>query len=426
MEITLPTVRNTLRKALGFESFTARFIERIIPDTDVETAAISRDGTLCYNPSFANEYIKSEADLFSLIFHETLHHVFGHFIYNTGPIENIAADAIINAAISVIYCDHSFHGDLFQRLYPKHGLPAILRPNSDLGNSALKQLYESLYNSRRYYPQKDITTGELIRMLRIILPKEQRIQVLFLGDHSQRTQAELPAETVASFAGDIKQSLKNAGSRAGHCKILTNLLVEVLDSRISLSHKLLEQYTTKQKLDRFKERGQVRQRTTSPIPLHPSKRDMTMLAAGCWPGYFHNRHSRPTCTHTGLAIYLDVSGSVREHLPAIIGVIGKLSSEIPTLYLFSNAVVETTMKDLIRGNISSTGGTDFDCIAESIIDKNYDKAVIITDGYASLSSGLSDELKKRKTAILTILFGRCTHSPDLEAFGETIKLDDIH
>jgi len=30
MEISLSTVRNVLRKALGFESFTARFIERII------------------------------------------------------------------------------------------------------------------------------------------------------------------------------------------------------------------------------------------------------------------------------------------------------------------------------------------------------------------------------------------------------------
>ena len=81
MEITLPTVRNTLRKALGFESFTARFIERIVPDPAIETASISNDGTLSYNPLFVNESIKTEADLFSLIFHEILHHVFGHFIY---------------------------------------------------------------------------------------------------------------------------------------------------------------------------------------------------------------------------------------------------------------------------------------------------------------------------------------------------------
>lgn len=426
MELTLSSIRTILRKALGFESFTARFIERTTPDPNVETAAISKDGTLSYNPSFVNETIKSEADLFSLIFHETLHHVFGHFIYKAGPIENIAADAIINATISVLYSDHSSRGELFQRLYPHTGLPAILRPNSNLGNSALQELYETLYNSRRFYHQQKMSTGELIRILRIILPKGQTLSVLFLGDHTGWEQADLPAEMIASIAGDIKQSLKHARGNAGYSNVLKSLFVEVLDSRISLSHKLLERYTTKQKLDRFKERGQVRQRTTSPIPLNPSKRDMTLLAAGCWPGYFHNRHSRPSPHNTGCSIYLDVSGSVQDHLPAIIGVIAKLSSEIPTLYLFSNTVVEITMKDLMRGNISSTGGTDFDCIAESIIEKNYDKAVIITDGYASLSSGLADELKKRKTAILTILFGGCTYCPDLKAFGDTINLDDIH
>lgn len=426
MEITLPTVRTVLRKALGFESFTARFIERIIPDPSVETAAISKDGTLSYNPSFVNESIKSEADLFSLIFHETLHHVFGHFIYKTGPIENIAADAIINAAISVLYSDHSSEGELFQRLYPHTGLPAILRPNSDLGNSALQELYETLYNSRRYYHQPKISTGELIRILRIILPKGQTLSVLFLGDHTGREQANLPAETIASIAGDIKQSLKHARGNAGYSNVLKSLFVEVLDSRISLSHKLLERYTTKQKLDRFKERGQVRQRTTSPIPLNPSKRDMTLLAAGCWPGYFHNRHSRPSQHNTGCAIYLDVSGSVQEHLPAIIGVIAKLSSEIPTLYLFSNTVVETTMKDLIRGAISTTGGTDFDCIAESILEKNYDKAVIITDGYARLGSDLSEELKTRNTSILTILFGGRDNCHEFETFGDVVQLKDIH
>ena len=42
MEITLPTVRNILRKALGFESFTARFIERIIDEAE-RLIAVSPD-----------------------------------------------------------------------------------------------------------------------------------------------------------------------------------------------------------------------------------------------------------------------------------------------------------------------------------------------------------------------------------------------
>jgi len=426
MEITLSTVRNVLRKALGFESFTARFIERVRADPSIETAAINKDGTLSYNPGFVENYVKTPPDLFSLIFHETLHHVFGHFIYKAGPLENIAGDAIINATISQIYEDHSAHGDLFQRFYPRTGIAGLLRPKSDLRNSHLHKVYEALYREQRYHSGYKMSTGELIQTLRIILPTSPILSITFLGSHDSRQETGLPADTIASIAADIKQSLKNASNRSGYSEVLEQLLVEVLDSRLSLSRKLLGRYTTKRKIDRFRKQGKEYRRTTSPIPLLPSKRDMVLLAAGLWPAYFHNRHARLSQRNTGIAIYLDVSGSVNSYLPEIVGAIAKLSEEIPTLYLFSNQVVETTMKDLIRGNIETTGGTDFNCVARSIIEKNFDKAVVVTDGYASLGNELSEELKKRKVSILTLLFGGRQDCPEFEPFGEVVQLDEMH
>jgi uncharacterized protein with von Willebrand factor type A (vWA) domain len=84
------------------------------------------------------------------------------------------------------------------------------------------------------------------------------------------------------------------------------------------------------------------------------------------------------------------------------------------------------MKDLIRGNIETTGGTDFNCVARSIIEKNFDKAVVVTDGYASLGNELSEELKKRKVSILTLLFGGRQDCPEFEPFGEVVQLDEMH
>lgn len=425
MDITLSTVRSVLRKALGFESFTARFIERVTPDASCGTAAISRDGALSYDPAFIEKYIKTPEDLFSLIFHETLHHVFGHFIYSTGPIENIAADAVINATISQIYSDHSANGDLFQRLYPATGLPGMLRPKSNLRNSSLQQVYEALYRSHRHFPDNKMSTGELIRTLRIILPKSTAVSFTLLGSHGTGHASALPSETAASIAADIKHSLRNQGRQGDYSQALESLLIEVLDSRLSLSRKLLEKYTTKRKLDRFKEQGQEHQRSTSPIPLFPSKRDMVLLAAGCWPGYFHNRHQRPAAKQTGLAIYLDVSGSVKEHLPDILGAIAKLGGEVTTIYLFSNQVVETTLKDLVRGNIKTTWGTDFNCIARSIIEKNLDRAVVITDGYANLNTELAEELKSQRVSVLTILFGVRRDCPEFQPFGDIVQLEEV-
>jgi len=128
----------------------------------------------------------------------------------------------------------------------------------------------------------------------------------------------------------------------------------------------------------------------------------------------------------GIAIYLDVSGSVNDYLPEIIGVIMKLQNKLSTVFLFSNAVVEMPVKKLILGQIETTYGTDFDCIAQSIIENQYDKAVVITDGYASLSEDLSKKLKKQKVRILTILFDGKDDCPEFESFGEVVQLDDLH
>ena len=63
MIITLETVRQILRETLGFESFTARFIERVMEDNNCETASISKKGTLTYNLEFVSEYASLSNEL---------------------------------------------------------------------------------------------------------------------------------------------------------------------------------------------------------------------------------------------------------------------------------------------------------------------------------------------------------------------------
>jgi len=154
----------------------------------------------------------------------------------------------------------------------------------------------------------------------------------------------------------------------------------------------------------FKELFQDRRIDVSPIPIHPSKRDLVLLAAGVWPCYFHNRLSKPQARDRGLAIYLDVSGSVNEYLPKILGVLRSLRNELTTIFQFSNKVIDTSFESLLKGNIRTTYGTDFDCIAQHILGHSFDKAAIITDGYASMSDDLKKQLKKHGPVTLTILF----------------------
>ena len=102
-----------------------------------------------------------------------------------------------------------------------------------------------------------------------------------------------------------------------------------------------------------------------------------------------------------------------------------LQKEIITIFQFSNMVVETKFSELLKGNIQTTYGTDFNCIAQSILERGFDKAIIITDGYASMTDELQHQLLKQKLSTLTILFDNADKCDVFEPFGEIIQLENI-
>ena len=124
-------------------------------------------------------------------------------------------------------------------------------------------------------------------------------------------------------------------------------------------------------------------------------------------------------------MYLDVSGSVNQHLPEIIGLLRSLRAELMSIFLFSNKVVEVPFRTLLAGQVQTTYGTDFDCIAEHVLTNRFDKAVILTDGYASMPKENQEQLKGRKFGALTVLFGGRTDSPEFEALGDVVQFDEV-
>ena len=94
MEITLETVRQTLRRAFGRDSFIASFIKNVQPAEDCPTASIDAHGVMRYSSAFVHKYVTDERDLFSLITHELMHPMFGHFVYGNGPLEGRTPAAI--------------------------------------------------------------------------------------------------------------------------------------------------------------------------------------------------------------------------------------------------------------------------------------------------------------------------------------------
>ena len=358
-----------LKKALGFNSFVASFIKEVSEDNSHPTAGITKDGKLVYNPEFVEEYVACKEDLFSLIFHELLHPMFGHFIYGCSELENIAADAIINAVISTVFAKNSSYGNLFRKTHQPKGLDGIMRPDSELFNSRYRKVYTMLYHN--YMGKDSLTTGKLIQTLKILTQSDNLSTILLIGSHNgcKEDSETLPEEVLTKFAEEFRKSAKSILSKkAGTNHLLIKLFVEALQTHLSIKKLLLQKFSTKRKVDNFKELFQDRRIGVSPIPINPSKRDIILLSAGIYPSYFHNKVSKSITTNRGLAIYLDVSGSVNSYLPKILGILKNLRKEITTIFQFSNKVVETSLESLLRGNINTTYGTDFDCIAQSILE----------------------------------------------------------
>ena len=68
---------------------------------------------------------------------------------------------------------------------------------------------------------------------------------------------------------------------------------------------------------------------------------------------------------------------------------------------------------------------DFDGIAQSILERNFDKAIVITDDYASMNDELKTQLKVHGLKALTVLFGGMTQCEDFQSFGDAVELEDI-
>ena len=77
----------------------------------------------------------------------------------------------------------------------------------------------------------------------------------------------------------------------------------------------------------------------------------------------------------------------------------KIGSQV---YIFSNEVSEITLAELKDGKLSSTGGTDLDCVAEHSLKNKFKRVLILTDGYFNIENGLKKIFMKETEIFFAI------------------------
>lgn len=421
--IDTATVMSILQRRFGMNSFiSTSFIQRVEESSEempqVTTCAVDGDGTLWWSRPFFEKHINTPNKLEELLFHELLHHVFGDLTRSPDYLHNFAADIVINSVVGRTLG----HCDLMKSFYGPKVLPiaGLLRPESFIRADAkkLKPIYQTVWgfwNDRgkpayqRRNQHADLEAGfhsvpELLDVLRILLSRYGGKRVALLGGHGHRghqkvgsggagedrtdagDDGEMDAEVRAQLGGELRTYLEEACKKAGFGDTIMDMVIQTIKTKSTLLTKLLEEFAIDSELSEVKQYFNVRVTKRAVFPRSSmGRRDAVLLGAGVTPLFWSVDRIRQKQQKRGIAIYVDVSGSVFHDLPRICGLIHAMRKEVDAIYEFSNQVHKTTTQELGSGKIHTTGGTDYDCIVEHAVQHSHRKVIVVTDGYAGLS-----------------------------------------
>jgi hypothetical protein len=384
---------------------------------------------IVFNEDFCSQF--DTKALAGVLFHELLHHIMRHLELPNFPdpkLANIVADAFINRTIA--QTEPSLVG-FARKFYKEDESPELfLRPRSKPTDLMDKQIYRHLYKG-------NVSETDLYDYLDRRVPKQKCISVVLVGGHGDEGQSQPGAGEVGEEGGDnpliqakgqgdnplskedvpelvreIKDKLRQrdsnlSGQLAGHFdKLLQDFIrVNKLDRNATMEEAFRLSLVDSMKADLLNDvLGSVQESGSQSVlmPERPARSDMILTAMGVPVFFWKNPdYMEP---QGDVRVYVDVSGSVSGYQDWIYGVILALEEYLYTnIYLFSNDVAEVTVGEFAEGKVVSTYGTDFNCVLNHILEHNVEKAVVVTDGYASASQDLVAKVKEKQVEIFSVV-----------------------
>lgn len=409
------------------------------------TAAVvnTKPYTLLFGKKFMEENMQSYEDCVYILSHELTHLVLDHFAKDIRDefddlqlgqkAAHIIVDCQVNATVTNSLVDEKYL-EFIKRFYTKDEMPyCFFRPDGIAPTEKLQKVHEKLYSI------DGITNKELIESLMDWFKEKQNelddmIKNL-LGNHrdllkdkgqggnedlsdltkavaddflkkqeENRKEQEKRDENQYSKEGESKENdEKKDGTAAGRGgplrKEYFKQVSETIEYNKSILNKLKKASIVNpasriyKAIDSYTPKRSVR----SVVPNFHDRRTISIFSTGRLPIF----HKTPTIGSNMITpCYLDVSGSQNHVIPHMLQVVNKLKTKIGNLvYCFSTEVVPTKLHKLIKGEIQTTGGTDFNPVIRHLLDNNFRSAVILTDGEAYLDPKLSQEIVRRNVDI---------------------------
>jgi hypothetical protein len=445
--------------AATFEMETLCRLAGIKASREIHSAAVEcrYRPRLLLNPDFIDQYCKRDEHLFLLVMHELWHVILAHTrLYPRATLaHNIAFDAIINAALARQFCAPEYRG-FFEAINPADKFPScLLRPPvgwpthpeyTEVGPPGTRRLLERLYppnNVDRWVPP---LYEEILNLLRRdALQKMANGEVwiveepFLLGDHDTPTQSGQRAED--QFFKDVLKRVAATwppppsmpGRRSpdgvyGEWSTVLGLSTE--QARRVFSRVL--QRCLGPRLGRERRRLRAPVMGTTGVGVIPNARDRMVPARQqlgvqgvLWnlPGIIR---ARVPDVPSKAFIYLDVSGSMSNMLPYLLGLLlPYVSRGFADVFQFSTTVEPMPLPDIRKAQLRTTRGTDINCVLDHILATTMQihRILILTDGYTGVPSDeLIGQVKDKGLRVHIVLPAESAWTHDLEALANSMTV----
>jgi len=376
-------VMNDLAEEDAFACRALMKVTRVIFTEKVNTLAVSleKKPDLFINKHFIDQHAISETDIKTLMLHEFLHILLLHnenYDLNT-PLLNLSLDAVINAIIHREYGER--YSDLFTRFYRWGTIESMLRPAPGYKNDYDNDIVHiDLYKGR-------ISADDMYELLNLLRPKVGggTSNIIYIGNHGEKGKVN---NENRALIDDIIERLDGTGiwnkdRGIGDIKkgITDEMDIGVFRRRRwkQSVHQLLKKCLTPDPRSMHKN-SYAEGLITLPVLSGSDRRAMlTVMHSPILPFATHTIMS--TEDRGTAAIYLDVSGSMKEELHEIAKLLYHFRGYIrKPLWVFSDSVQQAHFLNL-RLELKTSYGTSIACVFDHIRANRIKKAVIVTDGY---------------------------------------------
>ncbi len=409
------------------------------------------------DPEFVRAELRAGEDLLFLLAHEVMHRVQGDLLRgharSTDPLDHLAANVTADARINAALRGRFFRAPvgLLERSYGEADFPArlLLPPDAllrratgrdvpwrglpareaEVMRAARGELAAAGLPGRvamrlaRWYTRAwlhDVAQPPLVRALRDVLPELPVCRLpLLLGDHTG-DDARAP-DRPGALDPDLEALLRELAGHLAHGRggalREARVALRLQDELAALRRRLRRALT-------LGASRVAREATTTARLVVPAvgRREAVFLAQGLWPGLFTHQVAGHGEDPSRVHVYLDVSGSLDEHLPRVYALLTGLRDLLADpVWAFSTEVAPLPLARLAEGHVPTTGGTDFTPVVEHALARAARRILVVTDGMGPLEPRLARRARERGLEVHLLLTPDGQPAPELARLARTTE-----